>query len=345
MRATLQRRSSRRGSVLLMTLVLIVVVSFALTMYIERAEVEIKSEGYYWKRAQLRKDAWSMMEVAVAALADVKAIDRSLYSPSQGWSDPLEYAGITPRPGLEVHFEFIDESGKLNLNGAESDTLILLFDELGFELDVAMQLADVLLDWIDGDDETRIDGAEEREYSTLELDAHPANQPLQSLDELRYLFAFKDLFFDERGVPLPVFHELENAVTVYEVSELNLNAASSLALRAVADMDEFDKQAIDQFLAGLDGVLGTADDEYFSSSEDLSSVLVDLPQGAPLGYQISVLTIKVTVKEAGYSYSLIGTVNTRSEAPAMQESDGNLKYPFHFLELREEPGANNARPL
>lgn len=327
-----------------MVLVLIVVVSFALTMFIERAHVEIKSEGFFVKRNELRKDAWSMMEVAVAVLADVKAIDGALYAPVQGWNDPLKYAQIQPREGLEVSYEFIDESGKVDINTLDRDSLILLFDELGFELDISSQLSDVLLDWIDGDDETRIDGAESREYSTLELDAHPANQPLKSLDELQYLFGFQDLFFDENGIPLPIFHQLAGAVTTYEVQSLNVNAASSLALRAIADLDEYDKQAIDDFVKGFDGELGTDDDNYFASADDVTAVLVDIPEGAPLGHQISVLTVRVTVSEGWYSYTLIGTLNLQTEAPALEGEEGNLRYPFLFLQLREEPGAINARP-
>lgn len=338
-------QKEKRGSIILLVLVLILVVSFAMTMFIEKAHVEIKGEGYYVKRSELRKDAWSMMEVAVAVLADVKAIDTALYSPSQGWGEPLEYAGVVPREGLEVAIEFVDESGKVNINTLERDSLILLFDELGFDLDISSRLSDVLQDWIDEDDLARIDGAESKEYSTLELDAHPANRPLQSLEELRYLFVFKDLFFDEDGQPLPVFDQLEQAVTTFEVSRLNVNAASSLALRAIADLDEFDKRAIDDFLKGIDGQLGTADDNYFATAEDVSSVLVDIPDGSPLGFAISVLTMKVTVSDGSYSYTLIGTISVDTEAPALQQSDENLRYPFLFLDLREQAGTNKARPL
>ncbi len=335
----------KRGSILLLVLVLVVVVSFALTIFIERAQVEIQSEGYYTKRAALRLHAWSMMEVAVATLADVKAIDSGLFAPNQGWSDPLEYADVVPPEGIEVSFEFIDESGKANINDLAEDSLLLLFDELGFDLDVGLRLANVLLDWIDEDDETRIDGAESREYSSLELDASPANQPLRSLEELRYLFAFRDLFFDEKGQPLPVFQQLSEAVTTRDVGQLNVNSASALALRALADLDDLDKLAIDQFRSGLDGELGTGDDNYFSSRDEILEALGDIPAGAPLGSQISVLTTKVVVSDGGYSFALIGTMNLTAEAPSLEGAEGNLNYPFLFLELREEPGANNARPL
>lgn len=337
-------RHAKRGSILLMVLVLIVVVSFALTMFIEKAEVEIKGEGYYVKRSELRREAWSMLEVAVAVLADVKAIDGELYAPVQGWSDPLGYARIDVEEGLEVSFRFIDESGKVDINSLERDSLVLLFDELDFDLEISSRLSDVLLDWIDEDDQTRIEGAESREYSTLELEAHPANQRLRSLDELRYLFGFKDLFFDENGLPLPVFTQLKEAVTVHEVSTLNVNSASSLALRAIADLDEYDKQAIDSFLKGLDGDLGTADDNYFSNRDEVSAVLVDIPEGAPLGNRISVLTVEVTVSQGGYTYTLIGTMNVTTQAPSMEQSGGNLGYPFQFLDLKEQPGSVNARP-
>lgn len=327
-----------------MVLLLIAIVSFSLTLFIERAQVEIKGEGYYSKRNDLRKDAWSMMEVAVAVLADVKQIDGALYAPAQGWSDPLDYAGIAPREGLAVSFQFEDQSGKMNINALGEDSLILLFDELGFDLDVSMRLTAVLLDWIDEDDSTRIDGAETREYSTLELEAHPANQPLRSLGELRYLFGFRELFFDERGLPLPVFEALAQAVTVYEINSLNANTASPLALRSLADLDDIDVSILNDYLAGFDGVVGTADDNYFATREDLGAVLANLSSGAPVGNQISVLTVRVTVEEYGYSYTLVGTLSTESEAPAIEESGGNISYPFLFLELREEPGANNARP-
>ena len=336
---------SREGSILVMVLVLIMIVSFALTLFIEKAEVEIKAEGYYVKRSELRMDAWSMMEVAVSVLADVKHIDSALYAPSQGWGNPLDYARIQSREGLNVNFEFIDESGKMNINTLDRDSLVLLFDELGFDLDVGLRLTDVLIDWIDEDDDTGIDGAETREYSSLELEAHPANQPLKSLDELRYLFGFKELFFDENGVPLPSYHELSRAVTTYDVSSLNVNSASSLALRAMADLDELDKELIDDFLKGFDGQLGTDDDNYFGTREEIRAIVPDAPPGSALGNQISVLTIKVTVEESGYAYTLIGTLDVNATAPSGGKNQGNLQYPFLFIELSEEPGANNARPL
>lgn len=327
-----------------MVLVLIVVVSYMLVRFIERAQVEVRGEGYYVQRADLRLQAWSMMEVAVAVLADVKAIENALYSPAQGWSDPIGYAEIAPPAGLEVRYEFIDESAKLNINAMDEDLLVLLFEELGFDLHDRQELASVLLDWIDEDDEPRLGGAEAREYSTADLAMHPVNGPLRTLEELKSLIGYREQFFDENGIPNARFRQLERVATVRQANRLNVNAADPIALRAFAGMSDLQIQALNEFIAGLDGQRGTEDDQYFASSEELSVVVGDLLEGAILDNQITVLTIKVTVADGQSAFTLSGTIDTQSQASGGGgENAANLQYPFLFLEIKEEPSMNNNR--
>ncbi len=335
--------AQQRGSILLMVLVLIIVVSYVLTKFVERANVEIQGEGYYVERARLRLHAWSYLEVVVAVLADVKAIDNAIYAPAQGWGNPLDYAQIEVPEGLNVTIEFIDESAKLSINELDEGSLFLLFDEMGFNLDVSQTLTNTLLDWIDEDDEARIDGAESREYSTTELEMHPSNQPLASLDELSSIIGFRELFFDDDGVPNENFDRLSDVVTHYPVQMMNVNSAEPLALLSLAGLNEIQIETIEEFLAGFDGEPGTDDDNYFANAGELSDVIGETERGVPLSQQISVLTVKVTVQEKGSSYSLIGTLSTGLETSENGET-GELEYPFLFLELREEPGMNNASP-
>jgi len=326
-----------------MVLVLIIVVSYVLTKFVERAQVEIQGEGYYVERSRLRLQAWSMLEVAVAVLADVKAIDNAIYAPAQGWGDPLDYSGVAVPEGMNVSFEFIDESAKLSINELDEGSLFLLFDEMGFDLDVSQTLTNTLLDWIDEDDDARIDGAESREYSTTEMEMHPANGPLRSLDELSSLIGFRDHFFDENGFANDNFRRLSEVVTYHPVLQMNVNSASPLALMSLAGLNEIQVETIQDYLAGFDGEMGTADDNYFANPGEMSDVIGDVGSGVPISQQISVLTVKVTVQESGSSYSLIGTFSTDTETTENGES-GDLEYPFVFLELREEPGMNNANP-
>ena len=333
----------KRGSILLMVLVLITIVSYVLTKFVERANVEIQGEGYYVERSRLRLHAWSYLEIAVAVLADVKAIDNAIYAPAQGWANPLEYAQIEVPEGLSVKIEFIDESAKLSINELDEGSLFLLFDEMDFDLDVSQTLANTLLDWIDEDDEARIDGAESREYSTTNFEMHPSNQPLASLDELSSIIGFRELFFNEDGVPNENFDRLSDVVTHYPVQVMNVNSAKPLALLSLAGLNEIQIETIEEYLAGLDGEPGTEDDNYFANGGELSDVIGETERGTPLSQQISVLTVKVVVQEKGSSYSLIGTLSTDLETSENGET-GELEYPFLFLELKEEPGMNNASP-
>lgn len=326
-----------------MVLVLIIVVSYVLTKFVERAQVEVQGEGYYVERARLRLQAWSMLEVAVAVLADVKAIDNAIYAPAQGWGDPLDYSQVEVPQGMNVTFEFIDESSKLSINELDEGSLFLLFDEMEFDLDVSQTLTNTLLDWIDEDDDARIDGAESREYSTSELKMHPSNSPLRSLDELSSIIGFRDHFYNEDGFPNGNFRRLSEVVTCLPVLQMNVNSASPLALQSLAGLNEIQVETIQDFLAGLDGESGTEDDNYFANAGEMTDVIGEIERGVPITQQISVLTVKVTVQESGSSYSLIGTFSTDTETTENGET-GDLEYPFVFLELREEPGMNNAHP-
>ena len=57
---------------------------------------------------------------------------------------------------------------------------------------------------------------------------HAANQPLQSLEELRLLEIWEDEFFDENGVPNELFAKLDSMVSVISTGATNINSCSGL---------------------------------------------------------------------------------------------------------------------
>jgi hypothetical protein len=128
---------ARRGAVLLLVLVLIAITATAILSFTERALSEISGEGYYAQRDRLRADAYSTLEVSLAVLNDFKSIDGGLFSPEQGWGNPLAYAALTPREGLEIEVEFSDENARLPLLAGDSAEpwLLVLFTDLGFQSD------------------------------------------------------------------------------------------------------------------------------------------------------------------------------------------------------------------
>ncbi len=345
----------KRGSVLLLVLVMIVVVSFAMIEFTERGLSEIAGEGYYVERSYLRTEAYSALETTLAVIADVVAIDGSLQAPLQGWNDPLAYAGVRLAEGTSATIRYTDESAKLPLNTLDEGTLYLLFTEMGFDLEDSLKLTNALLDWIDEDDETRIDGAELDEYGLEEMPFAASNRPIRRLDELSIVDGFRSLFFNEDGRPNEFFSRFAESVSPYGNASINVNAASELALTSVGGLSEIQIEAIVDYRSGMDGIMGTEDDRYFASHDELLEVIVEMPEGNALSVTSRVMSIEIQVTEGNADFSLravvsldgSGSFNDSSQttqsnsASSSQITTSNQPdYPFIFLELTENVVAN-----
>ncbi|MBL4574706.1 MAG: general secretion pathway protein GspK [Opitutaceae bacterium] len=345
----------RKGAVLLLVLVMIVVVSFAMIEFTERGLSEIAGEGYYVERSYLRTEAYSALETSLAVLADVIFIDGSLQAPIQGWGDPLVYAGVSLAEGTFATIRYTDESGKLPLNELDEGTLYLLFTEMEFEVDDSLKLTNSLLDWIDEDDATRIDGAELDEYGLAEMPFAASNRPIRRLEELSIVDGFRSLFFTEEGHPNEHFFRFAEAVSPYGSSSINVNAASELALISVGGLSELQVEAIMDHRAGSDGIIGTEDDRYFASQEELLEVIVEMPEGSVLNVISKIMTIEIQVTEGNADFFLRAVVSLdgsgsfeeasqteqkNSSSSSQATTSDESSYPFIFLELTEDVSIN-----
>ena len=347
-------RPARRGAVLLVVLVVVMVLSAMLIQFIEKGLVEISAEGHYVRRDRLRIEAYSALETTIGVLADYIAVDGGLSTPAQGWGKPLEIAEYVPREGLTVRISFSDENGKLPLSTIDEGTLYLLFNEMGFPAEEGLTLTSSLLDWIDADDETRIEGAESDLYSSAEWPYVAGNQPIRKLSELSVVEGFRELFFDEFGRPNEFFRIFSETMSVYSDGTLNANSINNLALRAYAGFGDLQIQALNDYLAGLDGIRGTDDDRYFASPAELSRVFPEIPGGVQLGASTTLLRIRVEVSEgsADTTFALEAVVRPgqggtggQSRGPGRREgslTDAQVAYPFVFLEIREDVGQNGS---
>jgi hypothetical protein len=83
------------------------------------------------------------------------------------------------------HYSIRDENGKININTATREVLVKALIANGITVGAEQDtIADSILDWIDKDDQHRINGAESDYYQSLNP-AYPAkNGPLDSLEEL-----------------------------------------------------------------------------------------------------------------------------------------------------------------
>jgi len=127
---------------------------------------------------------------------------------------------------VQVTANYSDEAGRIDLNSAPEPLLAFLFQAAGASPALADQLAGKLLDWRDGDDARRLNGAELGDYSRAGLDYGPANAPLHSLREFRAL----------PGMPPEIFEKLKPHVTLHsQLRGLDADMANPALLQFIGN--------------------------------------------------------------------------------------------------------------
>lgn len=160
----------------------------------------------------------------------------SLPNAAERWrADGTPYRTILD--GVPVQIRIYDEAGKIDLNIAQEATLRTILTKLLQNEDQAVKLTDAILDWRDGDDMKRLNGAESTEYRAAGLDQMPQNRNFLVLEELRGVL----------GITPSLYKKLESLFTLYtNVDGINPAKASRDILLALTDGNS---QAVDGFIA------------------------------------------------------------------------------------------------
>jgi hypothetical protein len=360
--STKPKTANRQGTVLLVVLGMILLASWMLVLIIGRVGEEVALTGVERQNDALQASAFQSLEIVIGVLAEIKALDGALYSPAQGWGNPLGYAGFPPAgsasnafaesddpastfqgleemapfafpPGIEVEIHIRDEAGRLPLNQTSAERWKLLFEEMEIQSGDAALLTDTLLDWIDPDDEPRLNGAEAGFYQRRDPPYLPTNGPVDDLYELQFVEGFDRLFFDEQGLPNDRFRIFYDCVTTVEVGTINLNTAHPLVLEVLAEELEFEADKVADYVAGMDLEAGTADDQVLRPGLDDP----ELPRnndGDPLDFSAicRYLTVYIEARSAGTTFRLAARLDTETPSP------GKI-YPMTILDLQTK-GAN-----
>jgi general secretion pathway protein K len=149
----------------------------------------------------------------------------------EAWAQPLP---VFPVEGGAVTAAISDAQGRFNLNnlavtsGSGTPPWPGIFRKLLTSLDLNPDLTDTIRDWLDSDSNIGPNGAEDNEYLALPTPYRAANQPLQSVDELRLV----------RGFTAEVVQKLRPWVTVLPVTTavININTAPATVLSALCDV-------------------------------------------------------------------------------------------------------------
>lgn len=286
----------RRGSVLIVILVLISLAALLLVRFLEDNSLELSMATREADRRRLRADAQSELELALAVIAEIRSIDlNKIHTPAQGFDDPHAYAGFPPREGLEVSFAYEDESAKLPLSVLTKNDLIQLLYSLGQEQRDAERCADAIVAWQSKSYESLEEEAADAAYQRATLSFRPPRRPIRDFAEFRSIGVAKEFFFDERGRPTPLFLAFKDCVSLYTFPQANINTASDAVLLSQG-LDENQLALIRERQAEIGKrIVGTP--PYFRVTDEVRRLIGGGANLAKFDDEIILMWVRVTVKE------------------------------------------------
>ena len=308
LRAPFSRFGGRRGSVLLLVLMTLLLTAFAMTKYLEKTTIDLLADAREARDERLRVEAYSALEVVLGVIQEFRTVDGGLSSPAEGWGDPLAFARYEPASGLKVAVTLEDESGKISLPHADFQVLRDLFLLLGQKQSDAERLADALMVWMHADYEP-VDSFSARatDYERDALQHDPPGRSLHSFGELAAIRYVRDLLFDAHGRPNDLWRSFVDSVSLYDFRQPNINGARETTLGALGSYDAQTVKLLTDYLGGT-GAYVRQGPAFFRNNQDVAGLVGQAALSAQLGTQVSCLRVNVTVQEGSTVFRLSAVV-------------------------------------
>jgi general secretion pathway protein K len=301
---------SRRGSVVVVVLIIIMFAAMLLGRLIELSSTDLLIAMRVADRERLRADARAGLETTLAVLQDFQVIDRALYSPTQGWSDPLGYAGYVPREGVTLEVTFEDESAKLSLPKMNLDTLLLLLTEIGLAPNDADRVADGMMGWMHKEHVAGEAATSANVYLQDALAHEPPHRSLRSFDELADIAVAREFFYDLNGRPTQLWTDFVANVSLYNFESTNLNSASPTVM-AASGWDDSQVKNLGTYLSKTQ--IATTTPPYLRSMNEVRQQ-VGNAANRNLGTEIQVLRVNVIARQGAAQLKLSALICRSGQA-------------------------------
>ena len=356
---------------LVIVLVTLLFTSVALVAFIEQASNDLLVEARTASAKRLRQEAYSALDVTLATLQSFGQADNGLHSPAEGWGDPLGFAGWTPREGCTAEVTLVDESGKLPLTRVDAATLVNLFDAWQLAPADAQRLADALLGWMRKDYVPA--SGQPTDYDQMAIPYTAPGRSLRSFSELAAIDYAREVFYDDQGRLNDLGRRFEATFSLYNFTQVNLNAAPPDVFMALGFSDVTQQQRVSEYLAGT-GAYVSQGPRWFNSAGDISAVLGSAALPPLAGAQIRALRVNITIREGRAEFRLTAvvapsggaTIVKSTATSATEAASGNsttptsaaptgpavapvtpaarLNYPLTLLEIRENADMSPVPP-
>lgn len=305
---------------------------------------------------------WSMMIMSLAVIGLVEymdaGLDEDILSEKDFQARKLAESGITlalhPQiaPGDPLLAQSVSATRSYRVTMSNEGTRIAvnqlpalpelrrvcrdLFTRWGLDLDKATALVDALADWVDADNNARIQGAENDFYVIKGYPEFPGNRPFQSLEEMLFVPGMEDL--DQ------LKDDWRDAFTLFGDGKIDIHEAPWELLSVLLITDGSYVDRIIKFRLGADGIRYTEDDERFADLDGVQNFLrletAKFTQVQPLlTLAHPIRRIESTGTVGDYSKTLIAVVGpgirVLREKPELRKPDPGVG---------TQPGATPAPP-
>lgn len=272
------------GAALMVALWVLLILSLLISGFAFEMHVEAGVTSYYRKRIKAQYLARAGVEWAKVLLARTKdASEEDIIE--EGEEEDLAVNALRLTRGVAVRglkkelgrgfftLDVVPEEGRRNVNTLSDDEWKEMLDQSNVPEDRWDELIDCFRDWIDGDDNHRLSGAESDDPFYEEREYECKNAPLNTVDELLMIKGFDAAVV--YGQPAEFEDEepmtgIADKLTVWGSGKVNVNTASREVLLSMLDIDEWAVDAILDGRSGIDGEMGTVDDGFESVNEVVS---------------------------------------------------------------------------
>jgi hypothetical protein len=314
---------ARRGSVLLVVLVMLLFTAGVLTVFIDKASTDLIVEARRIRADRLRSEAYSALEVTLAVLNEfVQADANALRSPQEGWSDPLGFAGWEAPEGHTVTVTFEDESGKIPLESVDATILTTLFKSWEMSESDAGEMADAILSWIKPNYTPTTTYAPT--YDQGDLPYAAPKRSMLSFNELAAIDLAAKFFYDENGRPNTYWHRFADTFSLYTYTQPNLNAfpVRPDVLTALGKFEPEVQQKLADYLGGTGNYDGQGP-KYFKVRNDANPIMGTGGSLTSFNTIIRALRIHITVHEGDSQYRLTAMISPPNGATTVQSTATN----------------------
>ncbi|MFC1497390.1 general secretion pathway protein GspK [Verrucomicrobiota bacterium] len=293
------RNPQSHASALIMVLWVIMILSIIIGSFAFNAHIEARITSYYRKRTKaeyLARSGITVAEMLMIRRGDAKTSGDEVSEHEEEWwfssakklSEGLAVRGFVHElGGGTITLDIVPEPALRNVNKLTVEDWERMFEVCNVPEEIWPGLIDSFFDWIDKDNDPRLDGAETEDYyGTIEEPGpyQAKNGPLDTVDELLLVKGFDETILYgeevkaeyEEDEALPI-RGIADFLTTYGDGKVNVNAASIDVLMTLPSMD---KLIADKIIEEREGWLdeeGEQEDHSFEGTSDLFARIPDLP--------------------------------------------------------------------